>query len=320
MVAKLSLPNSDLIETVDSIDSIEIVNTIIDERVNHTDFFNSLKNDWIAQVLSYQENNGDPCILNPLNLSSHISTVRISDEEREQPRNRESSDALTRLTQRRKDSLKRLYHPDKEKELYLILDFIRNKHKLNYCPCCGSPGKPTTLDHYLPQSLFPELSIVIENLTPMCTKCNELKDNNIKDCNDNRLFIHPYYDPIDQVQLELEITTPYGSPSSFIAVVPTAVPEPFRSVIIRHLGEIKLLDRFEEFCIEEYTDLLSTLAEEKADDGRDSVQEMILTFYKKAKKRSTNKWVAIFYRGILANIELLDYLEQADLSEYLEEA
>lgn len=311
MVAKLPLPRYD---------SIELIETTTEERIQHADFFDLMKSDWISQVLSYQENNGDPSILNPLDLSLYITRQRISEEAGNEARPRESDDPLTRLTLRRKTSLKGLYKPSDDKELYKTLETLRNKHKLNYCPCCGSPDIPTTLDHYLPQSVFPELSIVYENLTPMCSKCNELKDNTLTDEHGNKGFIHPYYDPIDEVQLELEIGTPYEAPSCFNLIVPTTVLEPFRSVVVSHLKEIEFLDRFEKFCIEEYTDLLSTLAEEKEDGSRESIQRLILTFYNKAKRRSANKWVAIFYRGVLNNTELLDYFENEDLSSYLEEA
>lgn len=311
MVAKLSLPN---------FASVDIIDTVVVERVHHRDFFNSLKPDWVRQLLNYQENSGDPTVIIPLNLSSYISRVRVSEEEIKEPRNRESTDALTRLIQRRKSSLQGLYQPEPNKELHTILESMRDKHRLKFCPCCGEPGKPTTLDHYLPQSVFPELSIVVENLTPMCTKCQGLKGNHIKDDNGNRLFIHPYFDPISDVPLELEITAPYESPSSFIVQVPAVVREPFRSIVVRHITKIEFLDRFEEFCISEYSDLLSTLAEEREDETRESVQTTVRTFLSKARRGSPNRWEAIFYRGILNNQGLLDYLEQADLSHYLEEA
>lgn len=310
MVAKLPLPRHD---------SIELIETINQERIQHADFFKLMKDDWVAQVLSYQENRGTPCILNPLDLSSYISDETLALEEGNEARPRESEDALTRLLIRRKNSVKGLYKPTKDKELYQTLDTLRNKHKLNYCPCCGSPGKPTTLDHYLPQSIFPEFSIVFENLTPMCSKCNELKKNNIKDKNGNRLFLHPYYDPMNEVQLELTITPPYGSPSSFIAEVPDLVPEPFRTVIMNHIGQIEFVNRLEEACITEYADLIATLHEEKQKDVKIKVKSKIEDFYNLAKQRSTNKWMAIYYRGILRNIDLLNFLENEDLSEYLEE-
>jgi hypothetical protein len=307
VVAKLSLPK---------FDSMKILNTIIDERVHHKDYFNKLKGDWIGQLLSYQISKGDPCVLTPLNLSSYFADASVSQEEETRPKNIK---ALADLTLKKKKSLQGLYRPASDKTLHTTLGIMRDKHGLKYCPCCGEPGKPTTLDHYLPQSVFPELSVVVENLTPMCIKCQGLKKDFIKSANDERLFIHPYFDPIDDVVFELDISPPYKNPSSFIAHVPAVVRDPFRSIVVRHITKIEFLDRFEEFCISEYTDLLSTLAEAREDETRASVENTIKTFLSKAKRGSPNKWEAIFYRGILDNQDLLDYLEHADLSEYLEE-
>lgn len=311
MVAKLHLPKHN---------SIELIENVVEERVHFADFFKLIKEHWVGQILHYQENSGDPSKVSPLQLAIYITEKRIREEALNEARPRESDDPLSRLIARRHNSLRGLYKPDRDKELYHTLEELRNKHKLNYCPCCGSPGKPTTLDHYLPQSVFPELSIVFENLTPMCSKCNELKDDKIYDEYGNRGFIHPYYDPIAEVRFQLIIGKPFCAPSSFELRVPHDVDEPFRSVILSHLKEIDFINRFEEFCIEEYTDLLSTLAEEKEDEDRESIDKIILNFYNKGKRRSENKWVAIFYRGILDNAELLDYFENEDLSSYLEEA
>ena len=310
MVAKLPLP---------TYDSIAIVETVIDERVHHRDFFNSLKADWIAQILSYRENCGNPCVISPLALETYISQQRIDDEQGNEPRERESGIPLVRLTQRRKKSLIGLYKPDEDKVLHQTLEVMRDKHNLPFCPCCGEPGKPGTLDHYLPKSIYPEFSVVVENLTPMCTPCQELKGNDIKDEHGNKIYIHPYYDLIEQVSIELDIQPPFENPSGFIASVPNDIPEPLKSLVNRHITKIDFVDRFEEFCSNEYSDLLITLAEEQSDVDREPVTKSINRFLNKAKRKSANRWEAIFYRGILSNPNLLHYLEYSDLSGHLKD-
>ncbi|EAQ66788.1 hypothetical protein MED121_12710 [Marinomonas sp. MED121] len=306
MVAKLSLPNYD---------SIDIVNNTIAERVKHRDFFYALKDDWIAHILSYRETGGDPCLIKELTLDTYISQQRIDDEKYQAPKFRESAVPLDRLIQRRKKSLQGLYKPDEGKDLHRILGSMRDNHKLPFCPCCGEPGKPGTLDHYLPQSIYPEFSIVLENLTPMCTDCQELKGNKVKDINGNKKFIHPYYDPIDEVLIELNISPPFENPSAFIADVPHCTPEPLKLLVSRHIKEIDFVNRFEEYCSNEYSDLLATLAEEKEDETREPLIKTITRFFNKARKQSENRWEAIFYRGVLNNIDLLNYFEYSDLSE-----
>lgn len=42
------------------------------------------------------------------------------------------------------------------------------------CPMCGF-GEASTLDHYLPRSVYPEFSVFALNLLPACARCNLLK-------------------------------------------------------------------------------------------------------------------------------------------------
>ncbi len=62
------------------------------------------------------------------------------------------------------------------------------------CPMCGSLGG-RSLDHALPRSLFPEFSILHENLVPACTMCNsDEKGRTYRGVRRPDRFIHPYYD------------------------------------------------------------------------------------------------------------------------------
>lgn len=65
------------------------------------------------------------------------------------------------------------------------------------CPLC-SHREATTLDHYLPKSKYPRLSIVPINLIPSCKDCNtgKLADYPM---GPNDETLHPYYDNIENV-------------------------------------------------------------------------------------------------------------------------
>ncbi|EOA6544916.1 TPA: HNH endonuclease [Vibrio vulnificus] len=306
MVSKLPIP---------PYDSIHILQTVIDERVHHSDFFEAMKDDWIAGVLSYRENAGSPHFIRPLNLSAYISEDRLIVESKKVDL-ADNEDYLAKLVARRTNSLQGLYKPDSSKELYTILATMRDKHQLRFCPCCGEPGKPGTLDHYLPRSVYPEFSIVIENLTPMCSVCQNYKGNKVLDEQGHKAYLHPYFDPIDLVPIRLDIHPPFSSPSGFIASVPKTVPVELRELVERHLREVNFVSRFEDFCSHEYSDLLSTLAQDKLDPQRETVVQSIERFLNKANRKDQNFWEAIFYRGVLTNPELLEFLEASDLTEF----
>lgn len=63
------------------------------------------------------------------------------------------------------------------------------------CPYCGEPSSPTHIDHFLPQSDFPEFAFFSQNLVPSCDRCNVTKRVNIWDVLSNaRLFLNPFID------------------------------------------------------------------------------------------------------------------------------
>lgn len=73
---------------------------------------------------------------------------------------------------------------DGEKLFYIREELTRDVYK---CPYCGF-GEPTTLDHYLPESIYGELATCRLNLVPICWKCNKEKNDK-----NYQMFIHSYY-------------------------------------------------------------------------------------------------------------------------------
>ena len=76
--------------------------------------------------------------------------------------------------------------------IYKFYKKIRESEK--YCPYCNYPTREVKqIDHYLPKAKFLSLSIVVNNLVPICKKCNEIKAKYFSFDKENQL-IHPYYD------------------------------------------------------------------------------------------------------------------------------
>ncbi|HBR5289174.1 HNH endonuclease [Klebsiella pneumoniae] len=302
MVAKLHLPEYD---------SIAILRAIISERERYKDFYNRLTDDWVVQVQNYLEHHGDPRFILPLDLSSYISEESVhTEEEKTTDANRHIS-AKERLRQKRRQSLINLYSPDENKIPYTILNTLRRGHNLLFCPCCGEPGKPTTLDHYLPKTAYPELAIIIANLTPMCNECQQNKSSDYHDENGNKIYIHPYFDPIEQVNLSIDIEEPYATPT-FRLTIPDDDNELYE-LLVRHVNGVNFLERFDEFCRNEYMALLRAMSLERQDDEPNRASRIVGRFKRLHDGQSQNRWEAIFYRGILNNTDLLNYLDNGEL-------
>lgn len=62
--------------------------------------------------------------------------------------------------------------------------------KNNICPYCLS-RQVRSLDHFLPKSLYPSLSITDINLLPSCSDCNKDKSNS------DEIYINYYFEDID---------------------------------------------------------------------------------------------------------------------------
>lgn len=89
-----------------------------------------------------------------------------------------------------KDKLENHYSKPR-KELKYINE-IRDNKSPDVCPMCGSPGTGT-LDHYLPQSNYPEWIIYSKNLIPACD-CNSKRSTTVKGNTPHKKVIHPYFD------------------------------------------------------------------------------------------------------------------------------
>ncbi|WP_370602828.1 HNH endonuclease [Escherichia coli] len=307
MVAKLPLPEYN---------SIAVLRTIISEREWYKDFYNSLANDWVSHVENYLEHHGDPRFITPIDLSQYFSEESVQKEERKTTDANRHISAQERLREKRKQTLINLYSPDEGKTPYDILEALRRGHNLLFCPCCGEPGKPTTLDHYLPKAMYPELAIIIANLTPMCNECQQNKSSDYFDENGNKIYIHPYFDPIEQVNLSIDIEEPYATPTFELTILEDRDNNELYELFKRHINGVKFLERFDEFCRNEYMALLRTMSLERQDAEPDRASRIVRRFKRQHESQSPNRWEAIFYRGILNNTSLLDYLDNGDLPDF----
>lgn len=73
------------------------------------------------------------------------------------------------------------------------IKLLRTKGITGACPMCGRDNLGT-LDHYLPQSTYPEFCFYTRNLIPACSRCNTARGNAVKGIAGGARALHPYYD------------------------------------------------------------------------------------------------------------------------------
>ncbi len=83
---------------------------------------------------------------------------------------------------------------------------------ISKCPMCGV-GNATTLDHYMEKESYNALSMMRQNLVPMCRDCNSIRFANKLGHTD---FIHAYYDrlPADRQWLKVNLIFGAGAVSA----------------------------------------------------------------------------------------------------------
>lgn len=286
MVAKLPPPDED---------SIDLVRRIINERVWHKKFYEKIGEDLIHCARLYLERQGNPELINPINLRNYTDT----DEE-----------AI-----KRKSSLIGLYSPEKDKLPFSQLEHMRKNNGLVVCPSCGEPGRPRTLDHYLPKDNFPEFSVVLLNLTPMCDWCQGEKLVDYITQDGLKRYIHPYFDDVDRYLFLITFKPPYITPVIDVSIN-KEIPEKLQRLVESHLEGVDFLARFKEFFKTKFRNILR-----KARNCREPESVKLRKFLQDCLEMETfnskNSWDAIVYRSILADEQMMSYLEAGELPEHL---
>jgi 5-methylcytosine-specific restriction endonuclease McrA len=77
----------------------------------------------------------------------------------------------------------------------VIYDELKLAAPYGICPLCGQ--RPVaSLDHHLPKSRFPLLSVAPLNLVPACSDCNHVKEHHVPRTADDQT-LHPYFDDVE---------------------------------------------------------------------------------------------------------------------------
>lgn len=195
-----------------------------------------------------------------------------------------------------------------------VLQDMRRRHGLNYCPACGEPGKPNTLDHYLPKTLYPHFCITPLNLFPMCDACQDLKGTKTGDAADPRFFLHPYFDVFVASQvIELVIDAPYDTPTFRLRTQPD-LTVPQAALVTSHVRELHIEHRFGDYFTGQYLRLLRQVRNLR--NSEQEVRAVITGFRDAIAPVGVNVWDHIFYAATVANADLMDYLENGHLPAF----
>ncbi|QQR42402.1 hypothetical protein JKA73_25245 [Myxococcus xanthus] len=176
------------------------------------------------------------------------------------------------------------------------------------CPHCGI-NNPRTFDHHLPESIFPDFSVLSWNLIPMCDECNNTKLDKTSEANIETPVLNLYFDtlPDSERWLYAQINISAGLPEATFTLqqTPTIDPSIFNR-IKHHYTTLNLFNRYADRSVEVFSEAAS-----KASSGLtpQEFKTAITTCARSYEKRHGLNYWKVATLDAMANST--DYIESA---------
>ena len=190
-------------------------------------------------------------------------------------------------------------------------DSIKFRAPLGKCPICGV-NTVATLDHYLPKTQIPTLSVDPSNLVPACDWCNHHKSDVLSDDPSN-MPVHLYFDTIPD---GLWLHTDLGEhlEASYYTQCPNTWDSGIKGRVTHHLDYYHLYEVYSSHAAEILANLEATwkteleeLSDEDCHLSSDELKILLYRIIKKARKtaerQDLNSCTSAFYRGLELNMD-----------------
>lgn len=176
-------------------------------------------------------------------------------------------------------------------------DRLMSMPRFGKCPFCGIRDV-STLDHYLPKSKYPALSITLINLVPACSDCNQRCKKQFIPKSSEEEILHPYFDNVEnEIWLEAEVVEVLPIAFRFSVKNPDEWDDLKRKRVIHHFSFFKLdqlysIKAAEEFigCQGEYLNIFKIGGIQELKEGlvrrKDSYEKINLNSYQSAMYRA----------------------------------
>lgn len=187
----------------------------------------------------------------------------------------------------------------KGKPARTIYDTILLSAPLRRCPYCGI-GHTTTLDHYLPKSKFPLLSVVTLNLVPSCKDCNTDKKVSFS-ATEAGQTLHPYFEQqsvIDEQWLYARLDQNTPPALEYFVSAPAHWPHILRARVDAHFTGYNLKARYSIEASNGLATLRDTLALVWDYAGERGVREHLHVAALGHTRRHPNAWDTAMYQAL----------------------
>jgi len=181
-----------------------------------------------------------------------------------------------------------------------IYDKLKMAAPYGICPLC-SHRIVTTIDHYLPKTEYPRLSVVPINLIPSCSDCNKSKLANYPTAPEEEM-LHPYYDDIEN-DLWLQATVSHSTPPAIqFKVAPDDDWGELLSDRVKfHFDSLELNALYSAQAAVELVQINYRLQMLHAALGAVGVRNHLLEGAETRSHANINSWQAAMYRAMAAD-------------------
>lgn len=183
-----------------------------------------------------------------------------------------------------------------------IYDEIRLAPEQDLCPLCNA-REIKQLDHHLPKSIFPILSVIPLNLIPVCKECNELKKCARPNSQADQTF-HPYFDDFESERwLWATVIAPnLGETKPGAVIFEVRQPQSWNNTKFARLAnQFKVLDLAALYTTRAATDLRNLqyrLSNLHAKGGPDAVRKHLIADYESCFDADRNSWQTAMYNAL----------------------
>lgn len=178
-------------------------------------------------------------------------------------------------------------------------DKIKLNAKDDICPYCAQRNV-STLDHYLPKSLYPKLVVNPLNLIPCCMECNHIKREHYPKNNEEQI-LNPYFDGmIENVWLIATIKKQGRRPPVllFKAAPSNRIPAPLSERIIWHFNKFKLAELYTSQSGRQLTGIAESLKREWEQGGANNLKIALQEHYNTWSTINVNSWQSAMFAAL----------------------
>lgn len=187
-------------------------------------------------------------------------------------------------------------------------DAIMSQTQNHLCPICDI-AIATTLDHYLPKSEVPTLSVTPGNLIPICERCNHVK-RNVMNQDPHEAPIHVYFDALPSgIWLHARATYGEWPEVQYYVQCPEDWSPILQNRLERHVELYKLGERFRLHAEVELANMRIFWKRLVERGGAEGLSFTLAGMRESLEENDMNSWKAALYRALETHTkELIEWL------------